>query len=121
MKWGQVERTLHEQIERTSQGEVARAMGVIESTLSRWLSQESTPTGTTRERLYRWAEAQRGTATAPAEMPAQLYGQTIEVEALMRYALARQEALRDTLKAAMDAATPPAAAAPVAAKGRRRA
>jgi transcriptional regulator with XRE-family HTH domain len=120
MKWGEVERTLHEQIERTSQGEVARGIGISESTLSRWLAQESTPTGTTRERLYRWAEAQHVGTPPRAEMPAQLYGQTIEVEALLRYALARQEALRDTLKAAMDA-TPPAAVGADAAKGTRRA
>ena len=121
MQWTEIERTLRASVDRRGQAETARAIGVSEGTLSRWLNTGTRPTGSTREALYRWTEQQRTPAPAPAEIPAQIYGQTIEVEALMRYALARQEALRDSLKAAMDAATPPAVAAPVGAKGRRRA
>ena len=120
MKWAEVESALYTAIDRTSQAEVAKAVGVSESTLSRWLSRESVPTGARRERLFLWAESLHAPAAAPVEMPAQLYGQTIEVEALLRYVLARQEALRDTLKGAMDP-MPLAGVASTEARAKRRA
>ena len=120
MHWGEIERTLRASVDRRGQAETARGIGVSEGTLSRWLNTKTRPTGSTREALYRWAEEQAHGGAAPVEMPAQLYGQTIEVEALLRYVLARQEALRDTLKGAMDP-MPLANAASAEARAKRRA
>lgn len=44
----------------SSQRRVAKAIGVNEGTVSRWLGGDSTPEGRSRELLLAWAEAQQG-------------------------------------------------------------
>lgn len=75
----------------SSQRRVAKAIGVSEGTVSRWLNGETTPEGRSRELLLAWADAQQGVDRSRLEVaPADVAGVRQAIRE-MRATLARLE------------------------------
>lgn len=99
MRWHHVRTLLAEQAERLTQAVLAEELGVPKSTLGRWVRGKQEPQGLVRQKLFQWAEAlpSAPTAEVPRER-AVLEGQSIEIEALLAYALERQRRLTAHLR-----------------------
>jgi transcriptional regulator with XRE-family HTH domain len=96
MNWSQVRSVLGAEVERSSQAMVADALSVSPSTLSRWMRGERAPLGIARQRVFEWAES-RATVTR-TNLPPVMQGQAVEIEALLAYALDRQQRLTNSLR-----------------------
>jgi len=98
---------LVQRVARSSLSAVGRAVDVAPSTVGRWVRNETEPTGSARERLFTYLEHRaQGAPVAGREplphdtatiQPQLLQGRSVEVEALLAYALERQRLVTDAL------------------------
>lgn len=86
-------------VSRSTQPEVADELGVSSSTVSRWLSGESKPTGTElKKRLADWVKTQPALPSASEDLTGELAGRSQELEALAAYMLERQKLLTEAIR-----------------------
>lgn len=108
-EWAEMHERLVRVVARTSASAVGRAVKVAPSTVSRWISGTSEPTGDPRDRLFEYLEKrQEKLAPASAREPRPpayaapergvLTGRSVEVEALLAYALERQALITQELQ-----------------------
>jgi transposase-like protein len=99
MRWDTVRAMIRDEVEASSQAMVAEAFGVSPSTLSRWVRGERAPLGPARVKVMQWARSRQAHAEPPPQpLPAVMQGQAVEIEALLAYALERQQRLTESMR-----------------------